>query len=658
MNLSSFPLRSLKTRITFFTLAVFLASVSALSFYASQMLRRDMEHLLSEQQAANVAMVAANVNRELQVRLTTLDKVAALITPAILDTPVVLQSLLEQRPDLHALFNSGIYAARPDGTAIADFPRSAGRQGVNYNDRDYITQPLKEGKATIGRPVIGKKAQAPIVGMGVPIRDAEGRIIGALAGITSLELPSFLDQIADNRYGKTGGYLLVAPQYRLVVTATDKRRIMEASPPVGAIPEIDRFHQGYEGPAIYVNPLGVEMLTSTKSVPLAGWYVAANLPMAEAFAPIRDMQQRVLLTMLFIALMAGTLTWWTLRRQLSPIFSTMETLANMSASDQPPRPLPIVRKDEIGQLIGGFNHLIETVRQGQDTLRQREHYQRALIDNFPFLVWLKDADSRFLAVNQPFATACGRASSSLLVGQNDFDIWPHDLAAAYWAKDRAVIEGGCPIANEEVVEVDGQRSWFETYSSPVSADGRVIGIVGFSRDITERKQTEEKLHFAASVFTHAREAIMITLPDGTIIDVNESFTRITGFSRDDVLGHTPRLFNSGRQEKPFYADLWRSLSEKGHWYGEIWNRRKNGEGFVIMLTISAVHDTQGHTQHYVALFSDITAAKEHEKQLEHIAHFDMLTTLAQPRIACRPAAPGHGAYLPTRTTAGCGLSRS
>ena len=120
---------------------------------------------------------------------------------------------------------------------------------------------------------------------------------------------------------------------------------------------------------------------------------------------------------------------------------------------------------------------------------------------------------------------------------------------------------------------------------------------------------------------------MITKPDGTIIDVNESFTRITGFSRDEVLGHTPRLFNSGRQEKTFYADLWHSLTEKGHWYGEIWSRRKNGEGFVIMLTISAVRDAQGHTQHYVALFSDITAVKEHEKQLEHIAHFDMLTTL-------------------------------
>ena len=232
------------------------------------------------------------------------------------------------------------------------------------------------------------------------------------------------------------------------------------------------------------------MLTSTKSVPLAGWYVAANLPTAEAFAPIRDMQQRVLLTVLFFMVLAGMLTWWTLRRQLSPIFSTIETLANMSASDQPPHPLPIIRKDEIGQLIGSFNHLIETVRKSQDALRQREHYERALLDNFPFLVWLKDADSRFLAVNQPYATACGQTSASRLVGQTDFDFWPHDLATTYRAEDRAVVESGCPIADEEAVEIDGQRTWFETYRSPVSVDGQIIGIVEFSRH--HRAQTNRR----------------------------------------------------------------------------------------------------------------------------------------------------------------------
>jgi diguanylate cyclase (GGDEF)-like protein/PAS domain S-box-containing protein len=143
----------------------------------------------------------------------------------------------------------------------------------------------------------------------------------------------------------------------------------------------------------------------------------------------------------------------------------------------------------------------------------------------------------------------------------------------------------------------------------------------------ERKLAEERLHLAASVFTHAREGIMITGLDGKIIDINEAFCRITGYSRDEVMGRNPRFLKSGRQERDFYVTMWRELHDKGHWHGEIWNRRKSGEHYAEMKTISAVRDEQGVIRHYVALFSDITAIKEHERQLEHIAHYDALTGL-------------------------------
>ncbi len=145
--------------------------------------------------------------------------------------------------------------------------------------------------------------------------------------------------------------------------------------------------------------------------------------------------------------------------------------------------------------------------------------------------------------------------------------------------------------------------------------------------LRQLKQNEVNLQLAANVFTFAREGITITAADGTILDVNAAFTRITGYTRDEVLGQNPRILSSGRQGREFYVAMWHSLREKGHWYGEIWNRRKNGEVYAEMLTISAVQDAQGVTAQYVALFSDITTAKEHQKQLEHIAHYDSLTSL-------------------------------
>jgi diguanylate cyclase (GGDEF)-like protein/PAS domain S-box-containing protein len=137
----------------------------------------------------------------------------------------------------------------------------------------------------------------------------------------------------------------------------------------------------------------------------------------------------------------------------------------------------------------------------------------------------------------------------------------------------------------------------------------------------------DKLQLAASVFTHAREGIMITDARGSIVDVNETFTRITGFSREEALGQNPRMLNSGRQPPEYYAAMWRALLETGHWNGEVWNRRKDGEVYAEMQTVSAVRDAAGNTQNYVALFSDITPMKAHQQQLEHIAHYDALTHL-------------------------------
>jgi diguanylate cyclase (GGDEF)-like protein/PAS domain S-box-containing protein len=141
------------------------------------------------------------------------------------------------------------------------------------------------------------------------------------------------------------------------------------------------------------------------------------------------------------------------------------------------------------------------------------------------------------------------------------------------------------------------------------------------------KQAENKLKLAASVFSNAREGIMITDALGNIVDVNETFSRITGYSRAEALGQNPRMLKSGRQPAEYYASMWQGLRVKGHWYGEVWNRRKNGEVYAEMINISAVRDGNGQTLHYVALFTDITALKTHQQQLEHIAHYDALTNL-------------------------------
>lgn len=156
-----------------------------------------------------------------------------------------------------------------------------------------------------------------------------------------------------------------------------------------------------------------------------------------------------------------------------------------------------------------------------------------------------------------------------------------------------------------------------------SAGRNYIG--GIGTDITQRKKDEVSLRLASKVFSVTREGITITDVSGNIIEINDAFSRITGYSRDEVIGKNPRILKSGHQSKDFYLEMWKSLQEAGHWSGEIWNRRKSGEVYAEWLNISAITDDAGNKVNYVAVFSDITGRKKHETYLEKIAHFDALT---------------------------------
>lgn len=160
----------------------------------------------------------------------------------------------------------------------------------------------------------------------------------------------------------------------------------------------------------------------------------------------------------------------------------------------------------------------------------------------------------------------------------------------------------------------------------------LLSLALFSSHVVARSrcieaQQKAQLSLAASVFVHANEGIMITDANSVILDANEECCRITGYSCDELVGKTPRLLSSGRYDATFYDNMKRDLRSKGHWYGEIWNRRKTGELYAEFLTITAVYDDEGLIHHYVALFTDITVEKQYQHQLERIAHYDALTDL-------------------------------
>ncbi len=176
----------------------------------------------------------------------------------------------------------------------------------------------------------------------------------------------------------------------------------------------------------------------------------------------------------------------------------------------------------------------------------------------------------------------------------------------------------------------------------LAADGRLVqtevravhghwngepALIAVARDVGERLAAEERLRLAASVFANAHEGIMITDVSGHIVEVNPTFSELTGYSRDEAIGQNAGMLNSGHHDATFYRNMWEAIRDHGHWRGEVWNRKKSGEIFVELLTISAVRDAERTITHFVGIFSDITLLKEHQQRLERLAHFDALTQL-------------------------------
>lgn len=920
MHLPRIRWNSLSTRIVLGVLVAFLGAVWSLTWYASQSLRSELERRISEQQFGMLGVLAHGLQTDFDERVHTLRTVAKDIAPHMLLQPTALRQLLGQYPFLGNYFNDGVAILNAQGVVLASTAGAWATGGFPPAHTSALRDALEKGQITISAPLVDGATAKPYIVLAAPLLDGNGQSIGAVAGAVQLLDDNFLDDCI-NAYPRNGGdFFLVDLQARSIVTASDKRRILQALPPQGNVPQEDSFAQGKEGFAVYTNAQGVEVLGANHRLNSPAWSLMLTQPTSEVFAPVQQQQMRLFTAAGLLSALALLLGVPLLRRELRPLQEAARMLKNMREGHQPHQALPVPPQAEVGDVVDGFNHLLLT-------LTEREALLRDLFDTASVGILLVDTDMRLVQVNEcmaemfdcPMQDLLGmeyaelvdpsqrtmsrvRTQSLLDSALDRVDIdrlfirrdgstfwgrltgrriyWPngqlrgllgaitditerkrlqqfesfrsqtlekmaHDeplddilrhivlgveaispgatcsctqltsdgkalghcvsphlpafyvaaiqgipiapthgscgaaaalgqrvvvesiathpnwapfkeLAAqagfgACWSQpiiasdgrvlgtlamyhaqpntpsdaDITIIEHSARLATVAIERSEASRRLREseahyrlltegvsdavwrmdsdgifTYMSPADermrgyaahevvghhvyelmtpesvetikavakahaastgdadqdkaltfileqkcknggtvwtevrstaerdAQGNIIGHRGITRDISERRKTEAQLQLAASVLTHAQEGIMITSPDGSILEVNAAFTDITGYRREEVLGANPRLLRSGHQGADFYAAMFHKLQLEGRWQGEVWNRHKNGKLFAIKETISAVHDSAGHLQHYVSLFSDITALKAQQLRLEHSAHFDALTDL-------------------------------
>ncbi|MDR3014181.1 MAG: EAL domain-containing protein [Delftia acidovorans] len=276
--------------------------------------------------------------------------------------------------------------------------------------------------------------------------------------------------------------------------------------------------------------------------------------------------------------------------------------------------------------------LAETLQRSLRKANMQRQLLDSVISGTSDAVFVKDLRGRYLLVNRAAASVVGRQAEDI-VGKDDFALFPFGIASAIRKKDQDVLRQDVATHEEQLTVAPGRTLDFLVTKGPVrNTAGHIAGLFGISRDITERKRFERELAQAAVVFDSSHQGIMVVDPARRITRVNPAFTRITGYAPEDVIGKTPRVLSSGLHGPEFYRQIWACIARDGFWHGEIWNRRKTGEIFAEMLSISAAQGASGEIEHYIGVFTDISHIKAHEAELERVTHYDLLTGLPNRRL--------------------------
>ncbi len=255
-------------------------------------------------------------------------------------------------------------------------------------------------------------------------------------------------------------------------------------------------------------------------------------------------------------------------------------------------------------------------KHAEEVLQKREEYQRALLDNFPFAVWLKDIQSRFLAVNQKFAENFGFTSPEEIVGKNDYFIASHEAAEAYRAHDRMIMESRQHKSAEEQIVGQGMQKWFESYKAPVIGENdELFGTVGFMRDITDRKRAEHALRESEERFRKILQdvqsvAVQGYAPDGTIQYWNKASERLYGYSAEEAIGRNLCDLIIPHETRPSVEQSIRHMIETGQPIpsSELSLLRKDGSR-VIVHSSHAIVQMTGRTPELFCIDIDLTERK-------------------------------------------------
>ncbi|MDR3416786.1 MAG: PAS domain S-box protein [Nevskia sp.] len=292
-------------------------------------------------------------------------------------------------------------------------------------------------------------------------------------------------------------------------------------------------------------------------------------------------------------------------------------------------------RDDSGSPVHFISQIqdITALKQAQAAVATSEKEFRLLAEAMPQIVWITRADGWNIYFNHQWVEYTG-----LTLEESYGDGWnkpfhPDDQQRAWEAWQNAVHNNGAYSLECRLRRADGEYRWWLVRGAPVlNEKGAIEKWFGTCTDIHDLKEATESLRLSALVYEASSESMIVTDPDGIILAVNPAFTVCTGYTREEAIGQPISLLKSGRQGDDFYKTMWAKINADGHWDGEIWDRRKNGEAYLSKVIINTVYSDDGSIFRRVALASDITEQKKALDTIWQQANFDPLTGLPNRRM--------------------------
>jgi diguanylate cyclase (GGDEF)-like protein/PAS domain S-box-containing protein len=506
---------TLATKTSIATSLLFLVTILAIGLAALQSFRQQMWNVMVADQNTLVVRIADNLDQKLLTLQTALKLSASEITPADLQSSDTAQRYLDTTTGLFAVVDRSIFLFTAEGIELAERPFRPNRRGTDASHREYMRDTISTRQPVISEPFVTNVGDSNMVLVATaPVLNKEGQMVAILTGSLGLTRPGMLGKIAKTVIGKTGYLYIVTADGRLIMHP-DRNRLSQRAFAPGANPLFERALEGFEGTEEALESDGREAIVTYKRVPSSNWIVAAVYPKDEAFLAIRELTWHFLQVLLLASVVVVLSIWILTRYLMRPLVGLTEHLKNYSAHTE--RIAPLTGRaggGEIRALRRAFNRLTARLHEREDALIETMQKYQLITENSTDLITKHAADGTIIYASPVSSSILGIPPADLLGRSLCEFVHPDDFSTVRTAVLGAAQSKSLATIMYRARHADQHYLWLETTLQRMkdAAGEETQGILCISRDVSERKRMEERLHELA------RTDHLTALPNRFLLD--------------------------------------------------------------------------------------------------------------------------------------------